>query len=52
MRKVDIFKLMLALCAAALLLWGIRTDQEAYRWAGIACLAAAVVLRFMGPKAR
>jgi hypothetical protein len=50
LRRVDTFKLALALCATILLAWGIRADDAAVRWAGIACLAAAVVLRFIGPK--
>lgn len=50
MRRVDLFKLALSVCAALLLGWGIRTDQGAYRWAGIACLAAAVTLRFIRPR--
>jgi hypothetical protein len=50
MRRIDIFKLMLALCAAILFVWGLRTDQTAYRWAAIACLAAAVLLRFISPR--
>lgn len=50
MRPVDIIKLVLALIAAVLLFWGIKTDSEAFRWAGIALLAAAVVLRFIRPR--
>ena len=50
MRRVDIVKLALSACAALLLGWGIRTNQTAYRWAGIACLAAAVALRFIRPR--
>ena len=50
MRRIEAFKLGLAACAAALLFWGIRVDSEPYRWAGIALLAAAVVLRFVRPR--
>lgn len=52
MRPIDTFKLLLALCAAVLLAYGIRTEQSPYRWAGIACLAIAVILRFFKPNRR
>ena len=50
MRRVDTIKLAFAAIAAVLLFWGIRTESEAFRWAGIALLAAAVVLRFIRPR--
>jgi Zn-dependent membrane protease YugP len=50
MRTVDVIKLALAAIAAVLLFWGIRTESEAFRWGGIALLAAAVVLRFIRPR--
>lgn len=50
MRPVDTLKLVFAAIAALLIFWGIRTDSEAFRWAGIALLAAAVVLRFIRPR--
>jgi len=50
MRRIDTYKLALAGCAAVLLFWGIRTGSEAYRWAGIALLAVAVLLRFIRPR--
>jgi len=43
-------KLALMLVAAVLLGWGIRTDDSALRWAGIAFLFAALVLRFFKPR--
>lgn len=43
-------KLALMLVAAVLLGWGIRTDDSALRWAGIAFLFAALVLRFFQPR--
>jgi hypothetical protein len=51
MRRVDVVKLILSVCAVLLLGWGIRIDQAVYRWAGIACLAAAVLLRFSQSRA-
>ena len=40
-------KITLALIAAALFGYGIRTDVPALRWAAIAFLAIAVALRFL-----
>jgi hypothetical protein len=40
-------KLTLALIAAILFAYGIRTDVPALRWAAIAFLALAVILRFV-----
>ena len=45
-------KLALMLIAAVLLAWGIRTDDAALRWAGIAFLFLALVLRFFKRKPR
>lgn len=45
-------KLALALIAAILLGWGIRNDDNALRWAGIAFLMIVLVLRFFQPKGR
>jgi hypothetical protein len=39
-------KLALMLIAAVLIAWGIRTDDSALRWAGIAFLFIALILRF------
>jgi hypothetical protein len=50
MRRVDTFKLALAACAVLVFFWGIRADSEPARWAGVGCLAAAVVLRFIRPR--
>jgi hypothetical protein len=41
-----IAKLALMLIAAVLLAWGIRTDDAALRWAGIAFLFIALIIRF------
>jgi hypothetical protein len=45
-------KLALALAAAILLGWGIRNDDSALRWAGMAFLFVALVMRFFQPKGR
>lgn len=45
-------KIALALVAAILLGWGIRNDDSALRWAGMAFLFIALVLRFFQPKGR
>jgi hypothetical protein len=42
-----IAKLALMLIAAILLGWGIRADDAALRWAGIAFLFIALILRFI-----
>jgi hypothetical protein len=42
-----IAKLALILIAAILLAWGIRADDAALRWAGIAFLFIALILRFI-----
>jgi len=47
---MDAFKLTLGAAAAAALLWGIRTDSAAVRWAGIVLLVAAALLRFVRPR--
>ena len=50
MTPVTMAKLALMLIAAVLLAWGIRTDDSALRWAGIAFLFAALILRFFKPR--
>jgi hypothetical protein len=45
-------KLALALIAAILLGWGIRTDNSALRWAGMGFLLIALILRFFKPGKR
>ena len=45
-------KLALMVVAAVLLGWGIRTDDSVLRWAGIAFLFAALILRFFKRKPR
>jgi len=43
-------KLALALMAAILFGYGIRVDSQNIRWAGVALLVVAVLLRFLGPR--
>lgn len=45
-------KVILALIAAGLFAYGIRTDDQVLRYAAIAFLAAAVLLRFFGRNRR
>jgi hypothetical protein len=46
MTPMTVAKLTLALIAAILFAYGARTDVPALRWAAIAFLAIAVLLRF------
>ncbi|MFN2635953.1 MAG: hypothetical protein ABR585_02865 [Gemmatimonadaceae bacterium] len=50
MSPFTIAKLALMVIAAVLLAWGIRTDDAALRWAGIAFLFFALILRFFQPR--
>jgi uncharacterized membrane protein len=50
MSPITIAKLALMLIAALLLAWGVRTDDSALRWAGIAFLFIALILRFFKPR--
>ena len=50
MTPITTARLTLALIAAALIGYGIRTDNNALRWAGIGFLVAVLALRFFGPK--
>jgi uncharacterized membrane protein len=50
MNPITIAKLALMLIAALLLAWGVRTDDSALRWAGIAFLFIALILRFFKPR--
>ena len=43
-------KVGLAFIGLVLFGYGIRADSERMRWIGIAFLAAAAVLRFVGPR--
>lgn len=45
-------KLGLAVVGIVLFGYGVRADDERLRWAGIAFLAVAVVLRFVGRRRR
>ncbi len=51
MRRIDAFKVGLALCALVLFAWSIRTNVPEYRWAALACLLAAFLIRFIRPRA-
>lgn len=50
MSPMTVAKLTLALIAAMLFAYGARVDIPALRWAAIAFLAAAVLLRFFDRK--
>jgi hypothetical protein len=50
MRTVDAVKLALAACAVVLFAWSLRADAEVFRWAAIACLLVAFLLRFVRPR--
>ncbi len=43
-------RLIVALIAAILFGYGIRTDNNALRWAGIGFLLAALLMRFLGQR--
>ncbi len=51
MSRIDAFKVGLALCAAVLFAWSLHADAEYFRWAALACLLAAFLLRFVRPRA-
>lgn len=50
MDRITRFKLALAVMAAILFAGSLRTDEDWLRWLAIALLAAAVLLRFAGPR--
>lgn len=50
MSPFTIAKLALMLIAMILLGWGIATDDNAIRWAGVLFLFIALVLRFFKPR--
>lgn len=50
MTPLNSARLLVALIAAILLGYGIRTDNEALRWAGIGFLLAALLMRFLGQR--
>jgi hypothetical protein len=52
MGPFTIAKLAVALIAAILLGLGIRNDDSALRWAGMAFLFVAVLFRFFQPKGK
>jgi hypothetical protein len=45
-------KIALAIVAAILFGWGIRTDDSTLRWAGVGFLAVALGIRFIQPKGK
>ena len=49
MTPITTARLIVALIAAILLGYGIRTENEAVRWAGIGFLVAALLMRFIRP---
>jgi hypothetical protein len=51
MRRVESFKIGLALCALVLFALSIRSGVAAYRLAAIVCLLGAFLLRFIRPRA-
>lgn len=51
MRPIDGIKLGLGACAIALFAWSLRSEAQVFRWAALACLVAAFLLRFARPKA-
>jgi len=50
MTPITTARLIVALIAAMLLVYGIRTDDEAVRRAGIGFLVAALLMRFIRPR--
>ena len=50
MAPLNTARLVVALIAAILLGYGIRTDNPALRWAGIGFLLAALLMRFLGQR--
>lgn len=50
MTPITTARLIVALIAAILLGYGIRTGNEAVRWAGIGFLVAALLMRFIRPR--
>jgi hypothetical protein len=50
MTPLNSARLLVALIAAILLGYGMRTDNEALRWAGIGFLLAALLMRFLGQR--
>jgi hypothetical protein len=45
--RVTLGKIVLTLVGLGLFLYGVRTDETAYRWAGIVLVALAFVARFL-----
>jgi hypothetical protein len=50
MTPINTARILVALIAAVLLGYGMRTDNEALRWAGIGFLVAALLMRFLGQR--
>ena len=47
MSRITLAKVVLTLVGLGLFLVGVRTDETAYRWAGIVLVAMAFVARFL-----
>lgn len=52
MTQLTTLKLALGLIAVLLFAWSLRTGDDRARWAAIAFLTAAVLLRFVRPTRR
>lgn len=50
MTNLNVFRLCLSVAALGLFFIGLKAEQDGFRWAAVACLAAAVGLRFVGPR--
>ena len=48
--RMVVVKITLTVAALVLLVIGIRTGVEAYRWAAIVLVAISFLLRFVGPR--
>jgi hypothetical protein len=48
MSRVTVAKIALAAGGVAIFFWAVRIDSQRLRWVGIACVAAAWLLRFVG----
>jgi hypothetical protein len=44
------WRVTIAIAGIVVFMWGAKTQSEAARWVGIACLVVALVLRFLGPR--
>jgi hypothetical protein len=49
-RPLDLLKVAVVVVGLALWAYGFRADIPIYRWVGVAFVAAAFLLRFLGPR--